>query len=116
MLGVVSAGLVRVLLVNVCVASINVTTPLALGNCMCRSADGSTAVSRVSLPSAVTPSNTTALSSKVICVVKALSDTPPRILYISVKLAFILVPAVRRVSPLPSLAEAPIPIVCFAIF
>jgi len=51
-------GLVRVLLVKVCVAESRMTVPVALGRVMVRSAVGSTTVSVVSKSSEVEPSKT----------------------------------------------------------
>ena len=93
------------------------TSPLASGKVITLSPVGSAANNLVSWASKLEPSNTTALSWNLTLDAKELlSPAVPKKLYISVKFAFILVPADRKVSPVPSFADEPILISCLVIF
>ena len=94
---------------------LRVTVPVESGNVITLSCVALVDFNLVSKSLAEEPSNTTASFSKVICDDRLLLSPPPSNAYTSAKFAFILVPAVRNVSPLPSFAELPMPIFCLVI-
>ena len=94
------------------------TMPVESGSVIVLSFVGSVIVNVVSNESAVAPSNIIALLSKPTPRLPAAPPVPTSRAatseYNSVKLSFILPPAVRRSSPVPSLPLLPTPITCLA--
>ena len=108
--GLLSCGLVSVLLLIVCIAVSTNTIPEESPKSILISEAGLTAPSLVRPPALII-----SIPLSVSCDVPALMVDPPKRLYSSVKLALIFVPAPRNVSPVLSFADVPVLIVCFAI-